>query len=114
MNFLLVALGGCVGSMLRFYISMRFNKKLLGTMIANITGSILLAWLVGLYASGELSQQIWLIAGVGFSGAYTTFSTFSHETLNLLSNRQFLAAACYVLSSFGSAIILVYIVLAFF
>lgn len=114
MSFLFVALGGFIGSILRFYISLRFNKHLLGTLLANVTGSIFLAFMMTFYLHGVISENIWLFSGIGFSGAYTTFSTFSNETMTMLRNAQYWQATSYVVSSLGSAILCVYLVFAFF
>lgn len=114
MNVLLVAVGGFFGSMLRFYVSQRIQKHLLGTMVANITGSIFLAWMMLLYLDGTISKSIWLLTGIGFSGAYTTFSTFSNETLNLIRDHHYWQAIGYIVTSLGSAILLVFLVFKFF
>lgn len=107
MNILLVACGGFLGSIARFYISLRLNKHLLGTMVANITGAIFLAWMAQLYVADTISTHFWLFSGVGFSGAYTTFSTFGNETLQLILKKKYLHATSYVVSSLGIAIALV-------
>jgi len=114
MSFLFVALGGFIGSILRFYISLRFNKHLLGTLLANVTGSIFLAFMMTFYLHGVISENVWLFSGIGFSGAYTTFSTFGNETMTMLRNAQYWQATSYVVSSLGSAILCVYLVFAFF
>jgi len=99
-GFILVALGGFFGSILRFLISLGCKKHFFGTWIANITGSVLMAVLLKLYLSDSLSHGMWLTLGVGFCGSYTTFSTFSYETLQLLLNRKYLTASLYVFTTF--------------
>ncbi|MCX4596543.1 fluoride efflux transporter CrcB [Streptomyces sp. NBC_01549] len=54
-----------------------------GTWLINITGSYVLGIVMGLGARHGLSDQAVHIAGVGFCGAYTTFSTFSYELVHL-------------------------------
>lgn len=106
-HLLLVSIGGFFGSMSRFWLSNEFNKHFTGTWLANISGSILLALLFRLYIHGIVSESIWLILGVGFAGAYTTFSTFGKETFTLLLERNYLNAALYIISSFLVSFILV-------
>jgi CrcB protein len=53
-----------------------------GTLIINLVGSLLLGWLVANYR--DQYPRIFLFFGTGFIGSFTTFSTFSVETLNLL------------------------------
>ncbi|MFD2129769.1 fluoride efflux transporter CrcB [Pseudogracilibacillus auburnensis] len=108
---LFVAIGGFFGSIIRFFISNRLNKHFFGTWIANISGSILLAILLRYYLTGTIPDYLWLLLGVGFCGAYTTFSTFGNETIQLLLAKKYQTAMYYVLSSFTLSIILVGIVL---
>lgn len=111
MSFFLVALGGFCGSITRFYISNKANQRLIGTWIANITGSIFLGLIFHFYLSNLISEQLWLFLGVGFCGAYTTFSTFGNETLQLILAKRYKVAAYYVLSSLMVALFFVFIIL---
>lgn len=106
-NILLVGSGGFIGSILRFWIANELNKHLLGTWIANISGSLLLAIIVRLHMNALIAESIWLLIGVGFCGAYTTFSTFGKETLELLFDKQYGYAILYVGSSFAVSFLLV-------
>lgn len=98
-NLLLVACGGFIGSIARFWISNELNKHLTGTWLANITGSLLLALIFRLYVNELVSDSIWLFVGIGFCGAYTTFSTFGKETITLLLEKEYIKASLYVISS---------------
>ncbi|MDX1977373.1 MAG: fluoride efflux transporter CrcB [Pseudanabaenaceae cyanobacterium bins.68] len=85
---LLVGIGGFVGSILRYLVSshiQQFTKGLdfpYGTLVVNLIGCFLIGLLSELISTDE-SQALVLI---GFLGGFTTFSTFSHESLNLLAN----------------------------
>lgn len=99
-NILLISCGGFIGSIARFWISNEWNQHVIGTWIANITGSLLLAIIVRLYMNGLIGEEVWLFFGVGYCGAYTTFSTFGKETLQFLFLKQYYYAFLYVVSSF--------------
>lgn len=59
-----------------------------GTLIINITGSLLLGVIIGLALNGHLSPSIKLILGTGFCGGYTTFSTVSFEAVRLIEDKH--------------------------
>lgn len=63
------------------------------TVLINITGSLLLGVLTGLVLFHGAATDLKVIAGTGFCGGYTTFSTASFETARLLQQRAFTAAA---------------------
>lgn len=81
---LLVAVGGFCGAICRFGIS-NWTKKYIGskfpygTLFVNLVGSFLLGLIVGSHANNTL----YLLFGTGFMGAFTTFSTFKLESLQL-------------------------------
>jgi CrcB protein len=60
-----------------------------GTFLINVTGAFILGLLVGMGAHHGLSKQALAVLGTGFCGAYTTFSTFSVETVRLVEERAF-------------------------
>ena len=97
-NWLLVALGGATGAVLRFYISETLPSSSFpwATLSVNLVGSFLL----GVVASAALTQVISesqaLLLGVGFLGAFTTMSTFSLETITLVEQGQWRTAGIYV------------------
>jgi CrcB protein len=71
-----------------------------GTLVVNVTGSLLLGFLLR-YALGSaaVSPETRVLLTTGFCGGYTTFSTFSYETIALLEEGQHQRAALYVLLS---------------
>ncbi|ASK62798.1 chromosome condensation protein CrcB [Virgibacillus phasianinus] len=110
MNIILVAIGGFFGSILRYHISIKANKHLIGTWIANMLGSALLGFLYRLHFTNTLSDWSWMLLGVGFCGAFTTFSTFGNETLLLVLNKKYKHAITYVISSLVVSFLLVSVI----
>jgi CrcB protein len=112
MSVLLVALGAAVGAPLRYLtdrtIQTRHDSLFpWGTLTVNAVGSFLLGLLaVGLNAQG-ISPEVMALAGTGFCGALTTYSTFSYETLRLVEDGAWFYAtanvAASVVAGLGSA-----------
>ncbi|MEU1464950.1 CrcB family protein [Streptomyces sp. NPDC005727] len=75
-----------------------------GTWLINVTGSFVLGLLVGLGARHALPDRVVVIAGVGFCGAYTTFSTFSYELVHLREERQVGKSLLYGASSLAAGL----------
>jgi len=97
---LAVGFGGFVGAVARYLVGGWVQRLLpvsfpYGTLAVNVIGSLLLGAVFELgTARGALSPELRMMLGVGFLGAFTTFSTFSLETLNLLREGSlFLAGA---------------------
>jgi len=101
---LFVALGGLIGAPTRFVVD-RFvadhtgAEFPFGTMAINVSGSFLLGLLTGLSLASHLPALVDDLVGTGFCGAYTTFSTWSFETVRLLEERELLEAALNALVS---------------
>ena len=114
MSALWVALAGGLGAGTRFLLDSWVRPRVppslpWSTHLINLTGSLLLGLLVGLGASASWHA----VAGVGFLGGYTTFSTASVETAHLAIDRRFTAAfvnavamlvTCVAAASLGYAI----------
>ncbi len=102
MNFLFVALGGAVGAMGRYAISLipvRADFPVL-TLVTNILGAVLIGFVVGVAGSrSDISQKTVLFWKTGVCGGFTTFSTFSLEAFDLLESRSYFAGGCYMLLS---------------
>ena len=110
-SFLLVFLGGGVGSSCRFLISNVLNNNFksfhyLGTFSVNIIGCILIGIVMGfLQKENNFNQNYLLLFSSGFCGGFTTFSAFANENLDLIKNGNFSLFFLYVISSvvFGIA-----------
>lgn len=98
-----VGTGGFFGAMARYAVSMWVPAQHgfpYGTLTVNLLGCFFLAWfLQASAASWRISPRLQLAVGTGFTGAFTTFSTFSAETLQLVANHQLVMALIYVLVS---------------
>lgn len=98
LQFLAVCVAGGVGAALRFVVDGTIRQHSSwsyppATMIINVSGSFVLGLLVGLVLGGVLSHTWQLIVGTGMMGGYTTFSTASLETIRLIEERRWWAAA---------------------
>ncbi len=98
---LAVAVGGALGAMARYVLSewaqLRWGLQFpWGTLIVNLLGCFALGLVYGLLETVEISAALRPAVTVGFLGAFTTFSTFSYETLLLVEGGQALRAAGYV------------------
>ncbi|MEC7754665.1 MAG: fluoride efflux transporter CrcB [Bacteroidota bacterium] len=101
-NLLLVALGGGVGSALRYFIQEGLHKQLegfapYGTFVVNIVGCFLIGLFMG-WAQSEkyLSEDTNLLLISGFCGGFTTFSTFAMQSNELMLGEKPLQAILYV------------------
>jgi len=86
-----VVLIGGAGSVLRFLadgaVAGAAGRDFpLGTLAVNVSGAVILGLLTGLAAHHGLPKSALLVLGSGFCGAYTTFSTFSYETMRLVED----------------------------
>ncbi len=102
---LLVFAGGGLGAVSRFLLTTALAGKLgnfpLGTLAANFFGSLLMGLVLGILA-GRVhvgAEHVRLFVAVGFLGGFTTFSSFSAETLTLIQHGQIFSAAANVIIS---------------
>jgi CrcB protein len=99
-----VALTGAAGAITRYLVDravqrVRDGQWPWGTLVVNVSGCLLLGLIWGWVNHHPADTTFRTIAGTGFCGAYTTFSTFSIETVRLLESRRYAAAAGYLLAS---------------
>lgn len=105
MNYLLVFVGAGLGGVLRHIVNMLTLRWFgpgfpAGTFLINITGSIVMGLVVGFLATRDMpSVELRLFVATGILGGYTTFSTFSLDTITLWQRGELAAAAAYVIGS---------------
>jgi CrcB protein len=115
MTYLSVALGGALGAMLRYglsgWVQLATGWVLpVGTLAVNILGSFLIGALLQISTDRFLvAPETRLLLVTGFCGGLTTFSTFSYETLVLLEDQQWTAAAGNVLLSVTVCLVATYL-----
>lgn len=110
MTYVLVFLGGGIGSALRHGVNVAFARWFgtgfpFYTLFENVSGSLVMGLLAGYFAfKGGASQHVRLFLTTGIVGGYTTFSTFSLDAVLLWERHQHGLAALYVLTSVVASI----------
>jgi CrcB protein len=105
LRILLIGLGGFFGANLRYVVQVwsagRWGSGFpYGTLLVNVTGSLCLGFIVTLATQRIAMSPDWrLFLTVGFLGGYTTFSSFTVETLSLLETGNWTASAAYLLGN---------------
>ena len=99
-----VALAGAAGAAARYLVDYAIAESTdsvfpWGTFVINVTGSLALGIVVGLALHHGLPSTTRIVAGTGFLGAYTTFSTFTYETLQLIEQSSRAEAVLNVIAS---------------
>ena len=95
-NYFFVAAGAALGGALRYWLSDVTHKIFqttfpIGTLTVNVIGSFLLGIFLYYFDSNEfLSSYMKLFLAIGFCGGFTTFSSFSYETIELFRNSEYL------------------------
>lgn len=112
-EFLLLVLAGGVGATVRYVVDALIRSRTTSafpwpTAIINMTGSFVLGLLTGLVVEQIASSDVSAIIGTGFLGGYTTFSTASYETVQLVRQKQWGTALAY-----GVGVLVVSIALAY-
>ncbi|MDD6778071.1 MAG: fluoride efflux transporter CrcB [Bacteroidales bacterium] len=102
-NFISVALGGALGSCLRYAMSLSFSGSHsvlpMQTLTVNILGSFAIGLLYAYVSNYSVPTVAKMFLFVGLLGGFTTFSSFSLETVAMLRNGYYGAAALYSLGS---------------
>ena len=110
---ILVSIGSTVGGLTRWGVTVGMARLFkttfpVGTLFINLTGSLFLGWFMTIFSNRLLNaegkwwikpEDLRLMIAVGFTGAYTTFSTFEYEAHSLLGDGDGLAATTYIAGS---------------
>ena len=98
-----IALGGAAGTLARFGVgayAQRFSSTFpFSTLAINVLGSFLLGFLMRYFLATAAAPELRVGLTVGFCGGFTTFSTFSYETVRLLEQGSYARAGTYVTAS---------------
>jgi len=110
-KFLFLAIGGTVGTLLRYLLSgfvSNLTKGIFpyGTLLINLIGAFLIGIFWGMSARFEFSYEIKVFLFFGIFGSFTTFSTYTLETINLFQDGEIkLAALNLIISNLGGLVL---------
>jgi len=114
LNIILVATGGAAGAILRFILTnfskTVFNSSIYGTLTVNILGCFLIGYLITSDFSKNINDnfvKFFLI--IGLLGSFTTFSAFSYEVVNLITNKKIFISFIYISISIFISILFAYL-----
>jgi len=117
-SILIIAIGGALGAVSRHCSSIFFEsyvpgKPFISTLVANVTGSILIGGFYLLADYYDIKDTVKLFFVVGFLGSLTTFSTFSFDFVNMINQRTYFLAASYLLLNLCISCIFIFIFLKY-
>ena len=111
-NILVIALGGSLGALSRYYLSKMITDYSggtfpWGTLTVNLIGALLIGFLYGLFDRIIIPIEFRVFITIGFIGAFTTFSTFALESVNLLREGEIKLGLSNIIINNGASIICV-------
>ncbi|MED3564296.1 fluoride efflux transporter CrcB [Bacillus xiapuensis] len=113
MVYLFVGMGGIIGSLLRYALSLLAediwgDRFPIGTLLINLTGAFLLGWFTTRFGDSKRLHPYLITAfSTGVIGSYTTFSTFCLETVRLLEAEDYFKGMIYILLSLFGGLLFV-------
>ncbi|MGN1123581.1 MAG: fluoride efflux transporter CrcB [Eubacterium sp.] len=103
MSVLMVALGGAAGAVLRYLLGLIPVKEITSfpfiTLIINVLGALLIGSIAAYSARHSVNESLLLFLKIGLCGGFTTFSTFSLETAQLIKSGSIFEAIIYAVLS---------------
>lgn len=101
--FILVGIGGGIGSILRFELSkiQAYRGIPFGTLLVNVTGSLVFSFIVFSHAQ----DAVMYLVGIGGLGGFTTFSTFSYESFRMMENHDYYTMGINILLNVAGSIV---------
>ena len=107
---LYISIGAALGALIRWWFGMTMNAIFpaipFGTLTANISGGFLMGVIMALTRNAPfMPEELRLALTTGFLGGLTTFSTFSAETVTLLSHQEYLFAFLIMISHVGGSLL---------
>ncbi|MBA9027283.1 CrcB protein [Peribacillus huizhouensis] len=113
MHLLAVLIGGFFGAVCRYGVGIGFPAQHgfpIGTFIINLFGCLFLGWFLTFIGQKKtIRPEVTSLIGTGFTGSFTTFSTFSVETIHLFQEGLFFLALLYVFASTILGLLFAYI-----
>jgi CrcB protein len=109
-TYLLISIGAVLGANLRYLVGGWVADRLgptfpFGTLVINVTGSLIIGFVLTLAAERLVPPWVRTAVAIGFLGSYTTFSTFSFETMALIEDGALFRATMYVGATLGAALV---------
>lgn len=107
---LYIGAGGFLGTLTRYAIQLAIPTVHGGSpwavLLINAMGSIFLGWFFTIAVPGKITPQLRLAIGTGFTGAFTTFSTFTLDIVRLSEGGEWISAAIYMIVSLLAGLLL--------